>query len=292
MKRHIAIKGNAERGNEIIELLEMMGGKNSEHFTGRDSDRYYFIDDNTKCICSENIYEMEECYNGVYMLFSFDAFNDDYPWRIGDIVNVIGRYDRIGFKVVKMQWGHAYNTMMYCLDCGEDGYGWWRAEDIEYTKYSELKVNLSDNVNSNIEFDLIKYSYEVKDGKLIIEKKKPKYPKTYEECCRIVNANPYIRLIYDLSNGQRYSYDADNLQLYEKIRRLLICRDAYWKIADDWSPNWNEETDKFTISNKCNDIYLNNTAWYSEVLAFPTAKMRDAFYGNFKDLIESCKELL
>ena len=44
MKRHIAIKGNAERGNEIMELLEMMGGNNSKQFTGLDSSKYYFID--------------------------------------------------------------------------------------------------------------------------------------------------------------------------------------------------------------------------------------------------------
>ena len=283
MKRHIAIKGNAERGNEIIELLEMMGGKNSEHFTGRDSDRYYFIDDNTKCICSENIYEMEECYNGVYMLFSYDAFNDDYPWRIGDIVNVIGRNDRIGLKVVKMQWGNAYNTMMYCLDCGQDGYGWWRAEDIEYTKYSELKVNLSDNVNSNIEFDLTKYSYEVKDGKLIIEEKKPGYPKTYEECCQHLGCDDKI------SNKK--------LVLFSQ---LINARNAYWKIASEemgldkpWEPDWENYNEyKYCIyitENTANTgIFYNN----NRILAFPTAKMRDAFYWNFKDLIESCKELL
>ena len=283
MKRHIAIKGNAERGNEIIELLEMMGGNNKAHFTGRDSDRYYFIDDNTKCICSENIYEMEECYNGVYMLFSYDAFNDDYPWRIGDIVNVIGRNDRIGLKVVKMQWGNAYNTMMYCLDCGQDGYGWWRAEDIEYTKYSELKVNLSDNVNSNIEFDLTKYSYEVKDGKLIIEEKKPGYPKTYEECCQHLGCDDKI------SNKK--------LVLFSQ---LINARNAYWKIAGEemglnkpWEPDWNHINRKFyCIYNSKNNIVKNVIYSENKILSFPTEDMRDDFFDNFKNLIESCKELL
>ena len=283
MKRHIAIKGNAERGNEIIELLEMMGGKNSEHFTGRDSGRYYFIDDNTKCICSENAYAMEMCYNGVYMLFSYDAFNDDYPWRIGDIVNVIGRNDRIGLKVVKMQWGNAYNTMMYCLDCGQDGYGWWRAEDIEYTKYSELKVNLSDNVNSNIEFDLTKYSYEVKDGKLIIEEKKPGYPKTYEECCQHLGCDDKI------SNKK--------LVLFSQ---LINARNAYWKIASEemgldkpWEPDW-ENYNEYKYCIYITENTANTGIFYNDnqILAFPTEEMRDAFYGNFKDLIESCKELL
>jgi hypothetical protein len=63
-------------------------------------------------------------------------------------------------------------------------------------------------------------------------------------------------------------------------------------LGKPWEPDWNEETDKFTISNKCNKIYLNYTAWYAEVLSFPTAEMRDTFYENFKDLIEQCKELL
>ena len=80
--------------------------------------------------------------------------------------------------------------------------------------------------------------------------------------------------------------------LLEKLQQLLMFRDAWWKMADDWKPDWNEETDKFTISNKCNKIYLNNTAWYAEVLSFPTAEMRDEFYDNFKELINEVKELL
>ena len=31
---------------------------------------------------------------------------------------------------------------------------------------------------------------------------------------------------------------------------------------------------------------------YTFTLAFPTEEMRDAFYENFKELIEECKELL
>ena len=61
MKGHIAIKGSGKNGSEIIKLLEMMGGNNIKHFTGLDSSKYYFIDNNTKCIYNENIHEMEQC---------------------------------------------------------------------------------------------------------------------------------------------------------------------------------------------------------------------------------------
>ena len=133
--------------------------------------------------------------------------------------------------------------------------------------------------------------------------KKSKYPKTYEECCKVMQvARATIWFDYDdvssiSEEGDKYEGHIENILC--TFRKLLICRAAYCKIAGEelgldgpWEPDWNEETDKFTISNKCNEIYLNNTAWYAQVLAFPTAKMRDAFYENFKKEIEECKELL
>ena len=133
---------------------------------------------------------------------------------------------------------------------------------------------------------------------IALEKKKPKYPTTYEECCRIVNANPYIRLMYDLTNGQKYSYDADNLQLYESIRKLRICRDAYWKIYGEemgldapWKPDWQGEG-CYVIVNHRGDI-VTDVQWHANaILAFPTEEMRDFFFEHFKKDIEQCKEFL
>ena len=135
--------------------------------------------------------------------------------------------------------------------------------------------------------------------------KKPVYPKTYAECCEKLGIEEDLRFVYEDIDGNHINsacisnYRIRGLELYRNLEKLKICRDAYWKIAGEqmglgkpWEPDWNEETDKFTISNKCNKIYLNNTAWYAEVLSFPTAEIRDAFYENFKDLIEKCKELL
>lgn len=129
---------------------------------------------------------------------------------------------------------------------------------------------------------------------------KKEYPKTYKECCEIVNANPYIRLVYNLSDGQKYSYDEDNLRLYESIRKLLVCRDAYWKIAGEemelgipWKHDWRDEDEtKWVIFNLQNKKKLATRDVVNAILSFPTEGMRDAFYENFKELIEICKELL
>ena len=82
--------------------------------------------------------------------------------------------------------------------------------------------------------------------------------------------------------------------------KLRICRNAYWKIAGEqiglgkpWEPDWKHGKDKFyCICTTEGEIVLGE--WYidNKILAFPTIEMRDAFYENFKDLIEECKELL
>ena len=142
------------------------------------------------------------------------------------------------------------------------------------------------------------------DGKWFVVKKKKEYPKTYEECCKVVNANSCIRLVYNLSDGQKYYHDEDNLYLYENFRRLKICRDAYWKIAGEemglgkpWEPDYDSGVNKYGI------IYMNGvvqesnptTNWerhLNKVLDFPTSEMRDVFKENFKEEIGICKELL
>ena len=78
----------------------------------------------------------------------------------------------------------------------------------------------------------------------------------------------------------------------ETLQRLLVFRDAWWKMADDWKPDWNNVSDKHCIYFVSGEIWLTECQTRQCILAFPTAEMRDAFYDNFKDLIESCKELL
>lgn len=82
--------------------------------------------------------------------------------------------------------------------------------------------------------------------------------------------------------------------------QLLICRDAYWKIAGEemglgkpLEPDWtNEHQVKYTIYTMGNDVIRHVGNYIHAILAFPTQEMRDAFYENFKRVIESCKELL
>ena len=123
--------------------------------------------------------------------------------------------------------------------------------------------------------------YEIieENGKYYAVKKKPKYPQTYEECCDILEAWADMNIA---------CYKA---RLMNNMQQLLICRDAYWKIAKDWKPTWNTPEEQYCIVNIDNKVVYYPATTLGKILTFPTKEMRDAFYENFKDLIEQCKEL-
>ena len=129
--------------------------------------------------------------------------------------------------------------------------------------------------------------------KIVLEKKK-EYPKTYKECLHELNIHEAVAVC-----GWEKEIKA--------LRTLLICRDAYWKIAGEemglgkpWKPDWENSVERrYSIVNIEGDINLPEktlTKWIlkvtNKILVFPTEEMRDAFYENFKKEIEICKELL
>ena len=115
------------------------------------------------------------------------------------------------------------------------------------------------------------------------------YPKTYEDCIS------KLRISRDCKVE---GYKCDLLTAFQK---LLICRNAYWKIAGEeiglgkpWKPDWSNKNElKYCIENSYDKgIHYDVLVHTQKILAFPTYEMRDAFYENFKELIEQCKELL
>jgi hypothetical protein len=134
----------------------------------------------------------------------------------------------------------------------------------------------------------------ISNGKIILKPIKPKYPTTYEECEKILGLEGSI-----IEGCLGYEYKRLNT-----FQKLLMCRDAYWKIAGEemcldrpWKADFTQGSGiKYIILFANGGVIWNRqeceTVTGSRVLAFPTAEMRDAFYENFKDLIEQCKELL
>ena len=146
--------------------------------------------------------------------------------------------------------------------------------------------------------------YELQeDGYFSWVEKKKEYPKTYEECCKVMGVNHTNDL--DICEHCDYKteityYEDSLLEKIEALYRLIICRDAYWKIAGEdmglenpWEPIKPKNNEfVYTITRITNDIVCIEDFENCEIFEFPTEEIRDAFYENFKEEIEICKELL
>ena len=191
----------------------------------------------------------------------------------------------------------------YYYDMVEDnGEYFWTDEMIECKVDEETKPNVVEEAKTY--WDSIKdawicpegYIFKDENGnvinatKIVLEKKKKEYPKTYEECAKVLGTT----LIH------KVGVIGYKITLLHKLEHLLIARDAYWKLYGEemglgkpWEPDWDAKDNHFyTIYTFNGKIECSATAHRNAVLIFPTAEMRDAFYDNFKVLIESCKEYL
>lgn len=286
---HLAIKGHPTRGSEVIALLEMLGGVNTHNLYGDENYSHYTIDDNKKIIGS--------LPTDKFVFFTLERFLEKFPYKVGDKVN--SPCKGCVKTVTSMNWDSYLNTVTYKLD------------DKIYTTIKQLEiVNDLPTIELENKPDLLQQLKDYFDNtpREIIEKewheydkyneispkvneyldyvnniRQSKYPKTYEECCDILGGNNTIHV--------------KELILF---KQLINARNAYWKIAGEemglgkpFEPDWsNAAQRKYCIVNTEGNVLKWVQKTTNKILAFPTEEMRDAFYENFKDLIEKCKELL
>ena len=301
----LAIKGHKCRGEEIVNVLTMLGGKDGEDFTCLDEKKVYYIDDNNHI--SYEYYDI--ALN--FIIYDIDDFLKSYPYKVGDTVRYNVKNGNIG-DIASMQWNDKNNSVEYLVffSCG---YKILCAEELDF--YSEKHNNPFPDISNKIlnfntqSCDIMKnmgnsslnpayqiqcpdnYQFKDENGnvinatKIILEKKNIEYPKTYEECCEIIG---------NIVNcGEFHGHKHRELTTLSK---LILCRDAYWKIygiemgfGKSWEPDWlNALEIKHCITVSENLIRQTYTRLKIRILVFPTEEMRDAFHENFEDLIEEC----
>ena len=305
----LAIKGHPTRGSEVIALLEMLGGINEQECDGTNSCLWYSIDELNEIIFFTHTFNPNN-----HEFFTLEEFLEKYPYKIGDKI-VIKKYKQI-FEILSVRWCTERNIIMY-----QTSNGWYSVDKLQPYKEETMKVSeeffnkyckkcgsqrctaegewlegcryYKEETMKELRIDFPEgYGYAgIENKQVIFTKIKTQYPKTYEECCTILNL-PHSELTIDVP----LHYSPTLIYL----TKLLICRDAYWKIVGEqmglgkpWEPDWlNTEQDKFVIYTHNNAIHLNCFLLGHNVLAFPTFEIRAMFYENFKELIEKCKKLL
>lgn len=274
----LGIKGSKDKGDIIIKWLEDLGGINTNDLVGNNEGCVYGIWPDTKCIVSE--FDNAEALDIYDKIYTIDDFQAEYPFKIGDAM----RFYNCIEEVVGVRWDPILGDMIYTAKSG-----------------AERSLNPMDKIINKIDFTDGHYDNEVelilgKDQEAIIENGRVKiikklYPYTFRECCDVMGVHVSGELLYD-SDEDLTPYENALVDGLDALRKLIICRDAYWKssgITQEDLPVlyaicWDSLEDKM-IKKTCHDTL-------NKLLAFPKEDMRDTFARKFEDLIIKCKNFI
>lgn len=293
----LAIRGHSTRNKEVIEILKMLGGKDSYNYYREFPDDLYYI----------NKYGDIDWYIKVpdssIVIFTIEEFLEKFPYKVGDKVNYVKYNDEYPnvYTIQNMQW--TGTTIEYLLD--SSGFS-ALTKDLQPYKEGITKEKTVNQVCPIFEHKTIgqgTYSVNIagykfdsidKDGNIIVKSIKPKYPKTYEDCCKVLHYCPEQEIIMR-------GVTEEEEELFRCLILLKRCRYAYWMIAGEemglglgkpWKPDWTDTTIKYCIELDFDIIRKNISNHKGYILAFPTEEMRNSFFENFKELIEICKEFI
>ena len=128
-------------------------------------------------------------------------------------------------------------------------------------------------------------------------------PNSWEEFCyrnKCFKGEAYIGAGSDIVNheifgGRALKTDRNLLPSYKSaeahlaLMQLEQLRDCY---RDGWEPDWENDEHKHIICNYRNKVGMSIADGLSQFLSFPTIELCTKFHDNFKDLIETAKDLI
>ena len=331
----LAIKGHPTRGKEVIQLLEMLGANRlgyKDTFVGF----YYYIECGAICSSDEyptysTIFTLEEFLEKYpYKVGDEVEFKSIGDANLKSKIIYMEWCNSLNKVLYTTEDAHVISTediietksippyMDYDIKEGTEKNQppKTQADVDKYLQEHSVKngMNVVD-IETCLEMDGLKLpenvvinSKGIGSIQFIQWYEKTKYPKTYEECCQVLIGKTdfqdfelvLTRYAITRSEENSISLVPPHISLINNFYKLLICRDAYWKIAGEqmgldkpWEPDYCDNHNMKYIIYICrNKINLSLSFVNSHFLAFPTAEMRYAFYNNFNNLIEQCKELL
>lgn len=271
----LAIRGDYERGKKVIKILEFFGGINKQNSSGSCTECIYYIRESDNEIVNTIYISSPENY---YIL-SLNDFEKLYPFIPGDKV-IVNSFKECGVDTIESIFRTVDGDIKYKTKNHKNTH--FQTKDLTKAEYIEIKnceQYLTINIPEGYELD------SFINNEILLKKTETnsKYPTSFLDCFEILNLN-------DLEKPTAYGFMSIE---FEALQQLIICRNAYWKIDDDWKPNFlDDELIKYCIVT-WNDEVICDCCWQSNtILAFRTEEIRDAFYDNFKDKIEECKCLL
>ena len=290
MKKKLAIKGHVTRGKEIIKILEMLGGTNENKCWGIFENRLYLIND------FGDIEDISLRDNSNYQIYTLEEFLEKYPYKIGDMIRVPEFESEV--RINDMKWD-GYNIQ---YEVFTDETEWYTAEELNNWNTKSLREEPKEINQNPILKQLKKYFEETPRDVIEKEWNELSYlneigptVKEYLECVKKYRQTQYPKTVTECYNRLEDD-ELVKVKTIELFQELINARNAYWKIAGDWKPDWKGESWrqlKYCITvNGDGEIERRTTQFDRRIFAFPTEEMMNAFYENFKDKLEICKEFI
>lgn len=126
----LAIKGHPTWKEEVIEILEMLGGKNTNNYIPYCICLYYYIDDSTKIISDD---WFSSCANENFIIYTLEDFFEKFPYKVGDEVIAYAEGCLAHFTIQDIRWNNKLNKIEYKI-CSS----WYDTSIIQPYKEEEI----------------------------------------------------------------------------------------------------------------------------------------------------------
>lgn len=111
----------------------------------------------------------------------------------------------------------------------------------------------------------------------------PKFPSTIYECADVLCLSDEVLANFNKLPANDYECALQHWTI--NMGLLRMCRDAYWKLCNNWNPKnckWGDEV-----------YYMNSLPGpLRDLFPMPTAEALKDFYDNFKQLLKECEDFL
>ena len=282
----IAIQGHPFRGKEVIQILESLGGIDTDTLKGTYT-TFYYIDDKNE-ICDDH----KENFPPTYKLYTLNEFEKEFPFKIGDIVLIKGVNKP--YEVIALEW--YMNKLCYKLD-----------NELHYapgtlTTYEKMKEKRNITLTLEKAREWYKKGGELKEIALqaFSEKELNPLPRSWEEFCEkypvkkgecILESKDVITVVpCDCSNRiyKNWFLSKKSVEAHLAMIQLEQLRNCWW---NDWEPKYDCGT-KYIIKWDKDDLIVATSGRIRAFLIFPTREIAEEFLKCFRDLIEKAGDLI
>ena len=281
----LAIQGHSTRGKEVIQILESLGGKNTEKLKGTYKTFYYI--DNKNEIGDDH----RDNFPPTYKLYTLDEFEKEFPFKIGDVVALKGINKPHEIIALELY----VNKLCYKLDNG------FHFSPSALTIYKEMKEGRNITLSLNKAKEWYKKGGELREIALqaFSEQELNPLPRSWEEYCEKypvqkgecwLGGEDTIRQA--LRCGKRtyinWIPSIKSAEAHLAMIQLEQLRNCWW---NGWEPEWGN-CEKYVIKWDKNDLIVFTARNIHAFLVFPTREMAEEFLKCFRNLIEQAGDLI